>query len=216
MSEASDAVVNRLLEVSVLKTTDDHQVQPSPKFQRERERYLSTDDTASPVQYDEKLRSIDGTSDPKFAATAAAIAKQVPTFEEDSLINASLLIRRIEVSDRVSGVPNGFLLLGKDELQSFLTAHPASIVFCWRGDSSPSMKLTSQLEELWKNNHIPDYFGLAAVYGPTNYSFLQQQYDAVVAPTLLFCRRGRVDCRLIGNHGQSTVMNEIEILADTV
>lgn len=159
--------------------------------------------------------NLPGTTDPKFVATIAAIDESTSGLIFEDVIAASQMIRKIELSDRIGGIPLSFLPLGISELPAFIEANPASLIFCWRENSNPSVGLRDDLGQLYTDSVIPEWFGLGAIYGPTNAKRLQDQYDVTVAPTLLFCVDGQIDCRLVGHHNIETVINEIEILANT-
>jgi len=154
------------------------------------------------------------TINPKFIKTVAAVDESVSGLAFPDVIAAAQMIRKIEVSGRIDGVPPSFLLLGIDELPAFLESNPAALVFCWREDSEPSVGLRDDLGQLCADSVIPEWFGLGAIYGPTNAAQLRDQYDVTVAPTLLFCVDGRIDCRLVGHHNVETITNEIDILSN--
>ena len=70
--------------------------------------------------------------DPKLIRTVAAVDESVSGLAFPDIIAAANMIRKIEISGRIEGVPSSFLLLGIDELPAFLESNAATMLFCWR------------------------------------------------------------------------------------
>lgn len=164
---------------------------------------------------DQLNRDSTATLDPKLVETVVTLNDSLTEVTIADAIIVAHMIRQIEVSNRINGIPTSFLPIGASEIEAFLESHPAGLVFCWRENSPSSAGLSTELEKLRSEGVIPSWFGLGAVYGPTNSGQLRERYDVTVAPTLLFCVDGRVDCRLVGHHNTATIINEIDILTDT-
>lgn len=213
-------LLQHLITDDVLKETPGGAIVLSDSFQTERDQSLRLSEREL-AEVGEQIHRQSGhrqseTVDPKFIKTTAALDESMPRVTLSDAIAAARMIRKIEVSERIDGVPSSFLSLGVNELPAFLESNPAALVFCWREDSDPSAGLRDDLGELCADGVIPGWFGLGAIYGPTNAAPLRDQYDVTVAPTLLFCVDGRIDCRLVGHHNTETIANEIEILANAV
>ena len=209
------SVLDQLLAADVLRETNTGTPVVSGEFERLRGTVAGQSDEEW-----ERIRSVAasatlGVVEPKLVDTAAAAASTIhPRPDPEEALVVGRTIRRIEVSRRIDGVPDGFVAVGADELPAFLNAHPAALVFCWREGSDPTSALRRELATLVADGVVPGDFGLGAVYGPTNTVRLANEYDVTVSPTLLFCVQGRVDCRLVGRHDTDTMVTEVRKLAE--
>lgn len=215
-TDSPEALLDRLAATGVLRETPDG-LTLSDRFRTQRATVTGTAGESSALRAQIRDHAADDASsvDPKLTATAVTLRRTLPSLTPPEAVTTARTLRRIEVSQRIDGVPSGFLSLGVDDLPDFLVSNPAALVFCWREDSEPSENLRSDLEQLHQEGVIPPTFGLGAVYGPSNVRTLRDRYDVAVAPTLLFCVNGRVDCRLVGHHDVATIQNEIRILTET-
>ena len=211
-------LLQHLITDDVLKETPSGDIALSDSFQTERDQLLRLSnrelaEIGEQIHRQSEHKQAE-TVDSKFIKTVAVLNKLESGITLSDAIAAARMIRKIEVSERIDGVPSSFLSVGVGELPALLESNPAALVFCWRENSDPSAGLRDDLEQLCADGVIPEWFGLGAIYGPTNAAPLRNQYDVTVAPTLLFCIDDRIDCRLVGHHNIETTINEIEILAD--
>ena len=129
------------------------------------------------------------------------------------------VVRYLPVADAADADPDVLLVdeaaaLPVRQLESFLDAHPASIVYCWREDCEPCDAVRRHLEDLRERGAIPDGIGLGAIYGPDNARVLSEEYDIGGSPTTLFCSGTRIESRCVGNPGPNGLQREIDLLAE--
>lgn len=215
LTDSPETLLERLAAADILRKKPDG-LTLSNRFRTERATVTGSVDASSALRAQIRDQTAEDASsvEPKLPATAVTLRRILPSLTPSEAVAAARTLRRIEVSQRIDGVPSGFLSLCADELPGFLTSNSAALVFCWRENSQPSKQLRRELEQLHQEGAIPPAFGLGAVYGPSNVRTLQDRYDVAVAPTLLFCVDGRVDCRLVGHHDPTTIQNEIRILTE--
>jgi hypothetical protein len=60
----------------------------------------------------------------------------------------------------------------------------------------------------------PDDLLLLSVYGPECPVLLEERFDIVGAPTVLFVRGGTVDSRMVGGREKTAIESEIETLRE--
>jgi len=147
-------------------------------------------------------------------ADAMAVQDTCETIDAGTSVHVALSLDRSESVESDGHVPSGFVSIAGEEIESFLDAHPASIVYCWREDCEPCDAVRRHLEDLRERGAIPDGIGLGAIYGPDNARVLSEEYDIGGSPTTLFCSGTRIESRCVGNPGPNGLQREIDLLAE--
>ena len=145
-------------------------------------------------------------------ADARAVHEMCESIDRETSVYVALSLVRSETDEDDPHIPSGFVTLSGDEIESFLQAHPASIIYCWREDCEPCEGVRENLEELRRDGTIPESVGLGAVYGPDNATLLYEEYEIGGSPTTLFCSENTVESRYIGNPGIERMKFEIQTL----
>jgi len=112
----------------------------------------------------------------------------------------------------VDGSPSAFLPVRGDRLPFLLAGYEAGIVYVWREDCPPCDVMKEDFEDVFESQ--PDDLLLVSVYGPECPVLLDERFDVVGAPTVLFVRDGRVDSRMVGARERTAIESEIETLRD--
>jgi len=146
-------------------------------------------------------------------ADAMAIREHAEDVDPETASRLALSLRRIESPPQTEGVPDGFTPLLGVEIEPFLLTHDAAVLYFWREDCNPCDLVRRDFENAIE---VPDDVSLGAVYGPECADLIEDEYGVSVAPTLLFCVKGRVDSRLVDAHPPDTVQKEISIITDQI
>jgi hypothetical protein len=109
-----------------------------------------------------------------------------------------------------SGCPDSFLPIQGTQIPVATQLHDRSIIYLWREECPPCETVKENLTSACTPT-TPE-IGLFAVYGPEWSVYLEEKYDVIGAPTVLFVLNGSIDARLQGAHGQTTIKKELEIL----
>lgn len=202
---------------------EDERLQLSDDFVSARERFRAEigerDDGADAARLAEYVDgtpfSVDDIDDHTFA-DAMAIRETCETIDSGTSVHVALSLDRSESVEEDPHVPSGFVSLGGEEIEPFLQAHPASIIYCWREECDPCSAVRDHLEDLRRDGTIPESFGLGAIYGPDNAAVLTEEYDIGGSPTTLFCSGRTIESRCVGNPGPNGLRREIELLAENL
>lgn len=150
--------------------------------------------------------------DERTLADAMAIYETCETIDREASVHVARSLARSETDESDPHIPRGFVTLSGEEIQSFMQAHAAAVIYCWREDCEPCDGVKENLEELRREGAIPEEVGLGAVYGPDNATVLYEEYDVGVSPTTLFCSGSTIESRYVGNPGVDGLRSEIETL----
>ena len=217
-----EKLLDRLLDAQVLQEQDDL-LSIGPKFDHDRNRHrervddLSTDElrkefapyvSGNPTDLDEIDREL--------LCDAMAVRDRLTDVDPEDAVQIAITIRRVDNPPRTSGAPDEFIPILGREIPGFLEQNPVSVLYFWREDCEQCDLLRGELEEMVADGVIDDRVGLAAIYGPDSATFLHEQYDVAVAPTVLFCADGGVDSRYVGAKYQSVLESEIEIIQESL
>jgi hypothetical protein len=130
-------------------------------------------------------------------------------FTEEELVTVAIALVRTQ--DPAAGASNGsFFRLRGDELPGFLETSGAAIVLVSKPDCEPCDRIRTKVETLVDDGTIPADLPLVEVSGPEHPQFLREEYDVVGAPTLLLCKHGRVDLRLVGSKHIKQIRSDVE------
>ncbi|WP_336023274.1 hypothetical protein [Halobellus salinisoli] len=221
MSSQTDPedLYERLLDEGLFES-EDEQLQLGEEFVSARQRFRKAiagrDEDADVPRLGEYVErtpfSAEEVDDGTFA-DALAVSDVCETVDAGTSLHVALSLDRSEAAEDESHVPAGFVSLAGEEIESFLRAHPASIVYCWRENCDPCRAVGDHLADLRRDGTILEQFGLAAVYGPDNAEVLSEKYDMGGSPTTLFCAGTTIESRFMGNPGPKGLRREINTLA---
>lgn len=153
--------------------------------------------------------------DESLLADSLAVQEACSTLEPIACTHVALAIERIETA-RKEPVPEGFLSLSASEIDSFISQHPASVLYFWRNDCEPCDAVREDFESVLQDHEIPPQVGFGAVYGPDHVQTIREEYDVGGAPTILFCSYGAVESRFVGNPGVKALENEMLLLFENL
>lgn len=147
---------------------------------------------------------------PDFVANFLGSAKRVDGLSAEEQIKITAIVQQLQTGLPPStGTPNGFFEVAGEQLDPLLALNEKAVVYVWRDNCDPCEPIREDLETLLDD---PDDIALLSVYGPDCPSYLQENYDVVAAPTVLFAVRGEIDSRLQGPHPTPSYEGEIEYL----
>lgn len=147
---------------------------------------------------------------------AVAIYRAADALDRERGLLAALALERIEAAGRTSGIPDGFVQLDGEDVDGFVAANPAAVVYFWREDCGPCDGARESFEALLDDGEIPESVGLGAVYGPDSADLIREEYQVGVAPTTLFCVDGSVDSRIVGAPGYDAIRNEVATIVESL
>lgn len=128
-------------------------------------------------------------------AHLCALAERVPELPFETLLRAALVVQSLEAgAPPTDGVPEGYVPVRGDQLPSVLQLYDRAVVYVWRENCPPCDVMVRDLEAL--SADLTSGMGQFAVYGPNWARPLQEEYDVVGGPALLFVARGGVRSRL--------------------
>lgn len=218
-----EGLLDELIEAGVFEPSDGGTLQPTEPFQREREERRSAVSAMDAEAFEDTLETYGSAEavDPSTVDTdtlgdAVAIYHTADSLAPGECLVAALALERIESAAATDGVPEGFVRLDGDDVETFMAANPAAVIYCWREDCEPCDGAKEALETLLEDGEIPDRVGLGAVYGPDWADQLREDYQVGVAPTTLFCVDGRVDSRIVGNPGTPAFRSEVRTIAESI
>lgn len=136
-----------------------------------------------------------------------------PTVELDTAVSIAWTLSLFDESIPTAGVPDGFVPVMPDEIETFVSSFRASVLYCWREECDPCEVVRADLESLVDEGAFPAWVGRGAVYGPDGAAELSKAYDIGGAPTLLFFIGDRIDCRYVGAKDRETVARELQTVA---
>lgn len=222
MSRADDLerLVDDLLEAGVFDPAADDELRLTAAFRREREerrraaRNLEDEFESEAAEY-----TADGNADPsdlspETLGDAMAVYRLAEHLDREQSLLAAEALERLESATDRHGVPEGFVELQATDIDAFMANHAAAVIYCWRNDCDPCDGAKEVYEALLADGEIPDWVGLAAVFGPESPAYLRDQYDVGVAPTTLFCVDGEIDSRIVGNPGYEAFRTEVATITE--
>lgn len=147
--------------------------------------------------------------DRDFVACALALASTADLPAED-LVDVTVVLQQFRGEPPAfEGVPEGFLPMACDQVETVLALYPRAVLYVWREDCAPCDLVREDLAGIFAEPP-PDVAPLA-VYAP-GCVVLDERYDVAVCPTVLFTVDGEVDARLLGAHPRAVYEREIETL----
>lgn len=217
MNTANEEIIERLVDANVLLEADHGESFVLTKefraLENEKLTALEERDESSTTIFEEQIGRIEeGPAEPNLEniARAEVLAEMVDGMTVDEGFSIARGFHVFET--RPEEVPDGFVPLEFNEISTFLKQYDGAVLYVWRRDCPPCDTVRDRLEQLLKSDVIPRNLGLGAVCGPDCVTVLREQYDATVAPTLLFCIGTKVDSRLVGAHDISIIQHEIEMI----
>ncbi|MFB6354594.1 MAG: hypothetical protein ABEJ92_10980 [Halobacteriales archaeon] len=222
MSQADDVerLLDDLLAAGVFEATPDGELRLTDAFRREREERRREagslgDAFESTVAEYATSGDVDPSAvSPETLGDAMAVFHTAAGVDRERSLLAAEALQRIESTERRSGIPEGFVHLNVEDIDGFMAAHDAAVIYCWGDDCDPCDGAKEDYEALLADGVIPDWVGLGAVYGPEAPELLRERYEVAVAPTTLFCVEGQIDSRVVGNPGYGPLRSEIETIME--
>lgn len=213
-------LLDDLVAAGVFEETKDGDLSPTEAFLRRREAHRSSVADLDDAGFEERLQRY-GVDDPSAAdvppevlGDAMAIAELAADVGGERCLLAAQALERADLAETPAAVPAGFVPVDPEEIQPFLRAHPAAILYVWREDCDPCDDVREYLETMLEEGELPEAVGLGAVYGPADPALLRDEYQVAVSPTLLFCKDGRIDSRIIGPRVYGAILNEVRIITE--
>lgn len=140
-----------------------------------------------------------------------AVAQKAPDLSfEEQLTLVFIIDQFIPPRLPFDGVPESFLPVRGQHLQTAIKLHSQAVVYAWRRECSGCDLMKETLTEVLDRSE--QQCSLFAVYGPNCAALLQEQFDIHGAPTTLFCTDGRVDSRLAGAQHAGSVEAELQMI----
>lgn len=153
------------------------------------------------------------TEDPSFVRRYVALREFAADLGHNEAIQSAFLVGGvIEGFPPTSGVPDRFLPIRGDQLETALSLYRRAIVYVWLEDCDPCDHVRADLEAAF--DETPTEVALFAVYGPDWARFLEERLDVPGGPATLFVLNGEVDVRLYGAYGPSIIRRETEKLQE--
>jgi hypothetical protein len=111
-----------------------------------------------------------------------------------------------------AGVPAAFTPVHGDRLVVLAALFPRAVVYVWRDDCEPCETVRADLDAVFPEP--PEDVALLAAFGPRWATLLDDAYDVVGGPTMLFLRAGRPEARLVGPAPRESLENEVRLLRE--
>jgi len=222
MSETSDPadLYERLTEEGVFEESDDGRLDFTEAFSATRSECRETVSALDDAERAEAVEEFVAESqvdaenvDDDTLADAMAVYETCDTLDRESSVYVALSFQRSE-SAQSEPIPEGFLSLTAEEIDSFMAQYPVSILYFWREDCEPCAAVKDHFETMIEREMIPDEVGLGAVYGPDYARTIQEEYDVGAAPTVLYCTSDGIESRYVGNPGGDALAHELEIVLE--
>lgn len=216
-----ERLLGDLIESGVFEESPDGSLQPAESFQSRRQEHRTEVAELDGPELDEARSAYTASADPdpsvvgvETLGDARAIYNTAASLGRERALLAALALERMEKSESLGGVPEGFVPLEGAEVDGFMESHPVAILYFWREECEPCDAVRESLEALVANGEIPEAVGLGAVYGPDAAELVRDRYQVAVAPTTLFCVDGRIDSRILGAHAYEAIRTEIRTITD--
>lgn len=150
----------------------------------------------------------------EFLARVRALEDATSVTNHDVLADVSLILSWfLRSQPRQEGSPEQFLPIHGDQLPVVIQTYSPAVLYVWLDDCEPCDLIKSDFEGRLSKS-IPDDVSLFSVYGPAYSEFLQERYDIVGGPMLLFVANNQIDSRLHGAHEPEVVEREMETIRD--
>lgn len=128
---------------------------------------------------------------------------------ERELVIAGLTLARAAEESSNDDSADPFLTLNGEELVEFVEGNESGLVLVVKQDCDPCKAIREKINTLIQEGTIPEELPLIETPGPENRDLLMEEYDVVGAPTLLFCKGGRVEMRLVGDKHLNQLKSDI-------
>lgn len=221
----SQGLVNHLIEAGVLQTgSEGKQLGLTPEFQAE---LADETDRLVAASIDDRKAMVDTVvQDPDPRARLKRVIDTDPAFiavyltltdwTEDILRGRGLgvaltLYQLREQAPRDDGAPNHFLPIHGESLGLVASLYDRSIAYIWRDNCPTCDTVRGDFDELFETGPPAD-LALVSIYGPDSAEYLDEEFDVIGGPTVLFLLNGQVDVRLQGAHGQAVLEKEVETI----
>lgn len=215
-----ERLVDDLVEAGVFESAADDELRLSESFRRQREerrraaRNLEDEFESTAADYTADDDVDPAALSPETLGDAMAVYHTAEHLDREQSLLAAEALERLESATGRHGVPDGFVEIEADDIDAFLANHAAAVVYCWRDDCDPCDGVREVFGALLADGEIPEWVGLAAVFGQDSPAYLQEQYDVGVAPTTLFCVDGEIDSRVVGNPGYEAFRTEVATITE--
>jgi len=152
-------------------------------------------------------------TDSELLVHLSVLSKRLTNISFESAVRAALVLQGLDRGPpETEGVPEGYLPILGDQLESVLQLYQRVIVYVWRYECPPCEVMKSELEEV--PPALTETIGQFAIYGPNSAAYLQNNYDVPGGPTLLFGSDGRIQSRLFESQYRDIIESEIRSLRE--
>jgi hypothetical protein len=221
----SQTLVDRLVDAGVFEPVGDgDDLRVGDAFQRAVEANLETIESADDGThlFEEFVDDADVRAtlrnavddDPEFFARYLTLAEWLDGLTHRQTLDVAIVVHQFtDEPPRADGAPADFLPIRGETLGTVASLYERSIVYIWR-DQCPACETVREDFEAIFADGTPEDVALLSVYGPDCARYLQEEFDVVGGPTVLYVRNGEVETRLQGANGRAVLENEIELLAE--
>lgn len=130
---------------------------------------------------------------------------------EQSLSGSVTLYQILDQAPRSEGAPNHFLPIHGDNLGLVSSLFERCVAYIWRDNCPTCETVREDFDEIF-GGPGPGDLVLVSIYGPDSADYLNDKFDVIGGPTVLFLLNGQVDARLQGAHRRDVLENEIETI----
>jgi len=152
-----------------------------------------------------------GAGAPGFVATYRALVDFVEGLSHQERLQTVISLERLrDPLPGEDGVPDAFLPIRGDRIETLLQLSPKAILYAWKEDCPPCDLVAGDFDEIFEEP--PEDLALLAVYGPNWARELHELFNIPGAPTTLFIEDGEVVVRLYGAHHTEVYESEVDNL----
>lgn len=212
-----EALLDTLTREGILEETSATDVRVSEnirtRIDRRREELERLRETDERVQFGGREFEI-GEQNMGFLARAKVLEEATSLTSQDVLADVSLILSWfLRSMPRQEGSPDQFLPIHGDQLPVVIQVYSPAVVYVWLDDCEPCDLIKSDFERQISKG-LPEDLGLFSVFGPDHAEYLEDAYNIVGGPMLLFIANSRIDTRLHGAHEPELVEREIETIRE--
>lgn len=215
MSEEED-VLEELVSADVLKQIDDDELELTQEFLGAYDRTASELDGMSEderrtflQQHLSGMDRGDTNVDDRTISLAIALREFIPDLTPGQALRIATSLNRFFDPPPRDGVPDGFVLVRPLEVDAFFEKNDVTVLYVYRDDSSTCSTVCDILGELSRGVLDRSGVGLGAMYGPDGTSYLRDELDVQMSPTVLVLDGDDVVLRLVGPYEQEYFDDEL-------
>lgn len=211
-----DNIIDDLVNAGAFTESDDRELHLTREFRNSRSEFRKSMSELDRKEYKEKV--CEYTSDTELSSDdinreifgdAIAVHQICEDLDQMASLHAAIALDRMSSSHPDSGVPEGFIPVSVDEIESLIEDPSLTILYFWRQNCDPCDFVSEQLEFLLNEGIVPQDVTVGAVYGPSDPQTLREEYSVKIAPTILLCGNGSIEERLVGVIDENRLRREI-------